>query len=381
MRFTLLGAGKMGGACAEYLLSWDETTNLRIVERDEILLSKLESVVSDKRVEVLNITIIDKSEIIDIVNGSDAVICALPYYLNLTITEACIDAGVSMCDMGGNNDVVMSQLAMDDRAREAGVIIVPDCGLAPGLSNVLVAKAISEFDRCDEVHIRVGGLPIDPVPPFNYQIVFSVNGLVNEYVEPCKVLRGGDVCWVEALTDIEEVRFGGDYGVLEAFNTSGGSSTLPDTYQGCVREIDYKTLRYRGHCKLMQGLKYLGLGEDRVIGLSGLNSSPRRVLSALLEHYLPKDGDDVVLIYWWARGESGGESCEFRYKFIIEPDEDMGLSAMMVGTSLPTVLVARFIAEGKVVDKGVLTPERALPVDDYISAFLSESCVEIEEVQ
>jgi len=378
MRYTLLGAGMMGSACAKYLLRWNDTDKLIIIEKEEEVLSKLQKDLSDSRVEWLINGIKTDDEFVDILSDSDAVISALPYKLNLDLTKACIKAGVNMCDMGGNNDVVLSQLALDKEAKSEDITIVPDCGLAPGLANIIAAKLISEFDRCDEVHIRVGGLPVKPVPPFNYQLVFSVSGLVNEYVEPCKVLRDGEIMWVESLSEPEEVDFGGDYGNLEAFCTSGGSSTLPDTYQGIVKELDYKTIRYKGHCHLIRGLKFLGLADENTRQFGNQTFSPRRVLEALLENYLPKDGRDVCLIFAWAVGNNDGVRRKVFCKFEINPNDYMGLSAMMVGTSLPTVLVARFLAEGNVLEKGVKTVERVIPIEEYINHFRNESGIEID---
>jgi len=378
MKYTLLGAGMMGSACAKYLVRWNDTDKLIIIEKNEKVSSKLKETLSDNRAEWLITEIKTDDRFIDIISGSDVVISALPYRLNLDLTKACIRAGVNMCDMGGNNDVVMSQLALNNEAVSAGITIVPDCGLAPGLANIIAGKLISTFDRCDEVHIRVGGLPKKPVPPFNYQLVFSVSGLVNEYVEPCKVLRVGKIEWVESLSEIEELNFGGSYGCLEAFHTSGGSSTLPETYQGIVKELDYKTIRYKGHCHLIRGLKFLGLADDKDRQIGFQTFSPGKVLESLLEDYLPREGKDVCLVYAWADGEKGSERKKVECKFEIEPNTVMGLSAMMVGTSLPTVLVARFLAEGKVLIKGVKTPELAIPIEEYINLFRKESDINID---
>ncbi|MGQ9705500.1 MAG: saccharopine dehydrogenase family protein [bacterium] len=359
MRWTLLGGGMMGSACARYLLRWEDTEKLTIVERDGEVLSKLKASIKDNRVKWIRSEIKESDEFVDIISGSDAVISALPYRVNIDTTKACIRAGVNMCDMGGNNDVVKAQLALNNEAESAGITIVPDCSLAPGLSNIIASRLISQFDRCDEVHLRVGGLPLNPVQPFNYQLVFSVSGLVNEYVEPCKVLRDGKIMWVEPLSELEELEFGGEYGYLEAFHTSGGSSTLPETYQGVVRELDYKTIRYKGHCNLIKGLRFIGLADRKKVQFGSVEFSPREVLEALLEYYLPKEGDDVCLVYCWGVGEKDGEKKKAVYKFEVLVNKSMGLSAMMVGTSLPTVLVARFLAEGRVFGSGVKTPECA----------------------
>src|SRR5204862_625335 len=131
--------------------------------------------------------------------------------------------------LGGDNDVVAAELALHAAARAKGVNVIPGCGLAPGMTAVLVAHAVARFDSVDEIHIRVGGLPLAPKPPLDYQLVFSVEGLINEYVERARVVRDGKVVEIESMTEVEELEFPQPFGKMEAFQTSGGTSTLPDT--------------------------------------------------------------------------------------------------------------------------------------------------------
>src|SRR5205823_13354745 len=140
--------------------------------------------------------------------------------------------------LGGNNAVVDAELALDAQAKAAGVNIIPDCGLAPGMVAVLVAHGAQRFEHLDEVHIRVGGLPQNPKPPLDYQLVFSVEGLINEYIEPARIIGGGKIETVESMTELEDIEFPPPFGKLEAFQPSGGTSTLPDTFLGRVRELD-----------------------------------------------------------------------------------------------------------------------------------------------
>src|ERR671917_551892 len=167
----------------------------------------------------------------------------------IPVARAAVGAGTNFCDLGGNNAVVDAELALDAEARAAGVNVIPDCGLAPGMVSVLAAHGAARFERLDELHIRVGGLPQTPRPPLDYQIVFSVVGLINEYVERARVIRGGQVVEVESLTEIEALEFPAPFERMEAFQTSGGTSTLPDTFHGRLQELDYKTIRYPGHCE------------------------------------------------------------------------------------------------------------------------------------
>src|SRR5262249_1219664 len=154
---------------------------------------------------------------------------------------------VNFCDLGGNDAIVRKELLLDEFAKERGIAIVPDCGLAPGLVSILTAAATEGLDDIYEIRLRVGGIPVEPQPPLEYSLAFSVDGLINEYVEDANVIIDGKPTVVPALTNVEEIEFPQPFGVLEAFCTSGGVSTLTETFQNRVQHLDYKTIRYKGH--------------------------------------------------------------------------------------------------------------------------------------
>src|SRR5207253_1855490 len=177
--------------------------------------------------------------VVELMRGNDAAISCVVYSHNLNLARAAIEARVNFCDLGGNNTVVASELALDEEARSAGINIIPDCGLAPGMVSVLAAHGAARFENLEEIHIRVGGLPQNPRPPLNYQIVFSVEGLINEYVERARIIRDGVIIEVDSMTETESLKFPHPFEELEAFQTSGGTSTLPETFMGRVRELNY----------------------------------------------------------------------------------------------------------------------------------------------
>jgi lysine 6-dehydrogenase len=159
--------------------------------------------------------------------GVTAVMCALPYYFNEPMTRAAIEAGAHFADLGGNTAIVQEQKALHEQAMAAGVSVIPDCGLAPGMVNILAAEGIRRMDQARTVRIHVGGLPQHPEPPLNYQIVYSLEGALDYYTTPSWVLREGKAVEVEALSELEDVEFAAPVGRLEAFHTGGGISTMP----------------------------------------------------------------------------------------------------------------------------------------------------------
>ncbi len=310
----------------------------------------------------------DHDRVVELMRGHDAVISCVVYTYNLQLARAAIEARTNFCDLGGNNAVVSSELALDGEARRAGVNIIPDCGLAPGMVSVLVAHGAARFRELEEIHIRVGGLPQTPKPPLDYQIVFSVEGLINEYIERARVIRDGRIVEIDSMTELERLSFPSPFEELEAFQTSGGTSTLPQTFLGRVRELDYKTIRYPGHCEKFKLLVDLGLCSSDPIDAGGASVTPRRVLGEMLMRHLPADEPDVVLILVEFRGKASGkgETETLRYYIIDRYDERTGLSAMQRTTSFPASIIAQMMARGEVTEKGAIPQERCVPPEAFV---------------
>jgi lysine 6-dehydrogenase len=309
----------------------------------------------------------DEAATIQILRGHDAAISCVNYWHNERLARACIKAGVNFCDLGGNNDVVRAELALNAEAKAAGVNIIPDCGLAPGMVSVLAAHGAQRFTALESIRIRVGGLPQKPEPPLNYQIVFSPEGLINEYIERARVIRNGEIVEVDSMTELEWLEFPPPYGKLEAFQTSGGTSTLPDTFLGHVRELDYKTLRYPGHCEQFKLLIDLGLTSSEPVMAEGATVSPRRVLSEILLRNLPADGPDLVFVNLAFRGTMDGLQRSLRYTIIDRQDEATGLSAMMRTTAFPASIIAQMMARGETTQRGAVPQELAIPPDAFVA--------------
>ncbi len=290
----------------------------------------------------------------------DVAVSALPYDFNYMLAEMAVDAGTHFCDLGGNTDMVARELSLHDRAAAAGVTIVPDCGLSPGLTNVLGAYLIDAVDA-KELHIRVGGLPQEPAPPLEYALVFSAHGLVNEYVGMARVLRDGRVAMAEPLSGLESITFEG-YPALEAFITAGGTSTLPDTYAGQVDVLDDKSIRYPGHRDRIQLLKDLGFFDE----------DARAMTERLLERSLDTDVPDFVLARLTAIGD-GTMTVEIQDRY----DAATGLTAMMRTTGFPTSVTAQMLAAGDIARDGCHPPERCVPARLFIEA-LQQRGIHIE---
>ena len=200
MKMLVLGAGLQGSACAYDLLQNADVTEVRLAD---IHMSELESFLapySGKRLIPTQLDVRDEEAVQALMRESDAVMSALPYYFNYDMAVCAVDAGVHFCDLGGNTEIVFKQKTLHDRAKADDVSVIPDCGLAPGMVNILAEYGIRQLDQVEAVRIFVGGLPQNPEPPLNYQIVYSLEGVLDYYTTLSWVLRGGKRTRVKALS-------------------------------------------------------------------------------------------------------------------------------------------------------------------------------------
>lgn len=366
MKIAVIGAGLMGRAALYDIVSADGLEASGIFDIDKDLASVIASKYGNNNTIIGQLDASSEEAVFAVLQDFDAVVSCVTYKYNPIITKAAIRAKCHMVDLGGNNDVVNSQLEMDSEAKEAGVIIVPDCGLAPGMVSVLTADGISKLDSVDSVKIRVGGLPQSPRPPLNYQMVFSAEGLINEYWEPCVIIENGQKKIVNPMTAIENLSFDG-IGDLEAFYTSGGTSTLPDTYENKLSFLDYKTIRYPGHCAMFKPMLEIGLASRQPITVGDQKVEPRMLLKTVLDKNLSYNDLDLVLVRVTIEGKKDSSAKKIIYEIIDRQNSKEGLTAMMRTTSFPAAIIAWMAAAGHIEQRGckpqevVVNPSIFLP--------------------
>lgn len=367
MKFLIIGAGQMGGAVAYDLA---RSTGVEAVTLADVDLRRAEETVAriaSPKLHAVRLDVETSTDIVDTMQRYDGVIAATTFRHNVALTKAAIEAGVHFCDLGGNDDVVHQQLALNAEAQQQNVLIVPNCGLAPGLANVLAARGIEQFESVDTVQLRVGGLPQHPKPPFNYQLVFSVEGLINEYSGKSRVLRNYAITEVDAMTEVESIEFPPPFGILEAFITSGGTSMLPQMFAGKVRELDYKTVRYPGHCERFKALLDLGFASNEPITVGSSILTAKEMFFELLRRKLTGSDHDVVLLRVSLRGNRRGKRQTLSFNLIDFYEENDNITAMMRTTAFPTSIIAQLVVGGTVQQRGVMTPEQCIPLDPLIS--------------
>ena len=380
MKMLVLGAGLQGCAAAHNLLQHESVDQVTLADLQPNRLPPFLQPYVGKRLRVVSLDASDFTAVVAQMKGHAAALCALPYYFNEPMTRAAIEGGCHFCDLGGNTEIVFQQKKLHDAATAAGVSVIPDCGLAPGMVNILAAEGIRRLDQARSVRIYVGGLPQKPEPPLNYQIVYSLEGALDYYTTPSWVLRDGKALQVDALSELEPQEFPAPVGMLEAFHTGGGISTMPFAFEGKIDSMEYKTLRYPGHVAIMGPIRELGLISNTPIPVKGHAVVPRDLFIAAVQPKLYKpEGRDLVALRIIVAGEKGGQPSKVTFELLDYYDPALGISAMMRTTGYSLSLTGLMQANGTVTARGVHTPDEAMPFTPYVEG-MRRFGVEIREV-
>ncbi len=368
MKISVIGAGSIGAAVVRELCAHnDAVSRVQVCDTRSRALQDLHEQVEDQRLRSFQVDARDVNVLSQILSGSDCVISCVPPELNPDLAELCLNLGINYCDLGGNDRIVQQQLQLHEQAREKSVWIVPNCGLAPGLVNILALRGLQHFDSPRHVSLRVGDVPLHPEPPFNFRISWSADRILADYTNPARIIRNGRVVEVDALSGSETMQFEeAPFSEMEAFCTQGGMSTLTERLEGEVESFDHKTIRWPGHAHQMRFVLGLGLGEERRIGVH-THLTYRDILVRRLRDTLGGTYEDAVLMRVLVQGDIDGERRSLLYEMVERYDESSQLTAMMRCTALPTVTIARLIADkDSVASGGADVPENTIPHDVFL---------------
>jgi lysine 6-dehydrogenase len=354
-RYGVLGAGRQGTAAAYDLAVRGEAASIVLADADAghaAAAASRVNMLSGRDVATgVHLNATDSPALLDFLSPLDAAIGAISYKLNLAMTQTAIAAKTNWCDLGGNTSVVLGQLALDARAKAAGIRIVPDCGEAPGLASNLMAYAMSLLDEPEDLLLLDGGLPLHPKPPWNYRLTFSMDGLTNEYAGGSTYIRNGKTVEVASFdpSEYELVDLGDPVGLLEAFST-GGASTTPWTLGKRLRSMRNKVIRYPGHVVVWKGFMEAGLFSETPVRVGDQEVVPRQLFHALIEPQIRADEsvDDIVIAHVIVTGRHGGVPTRAIVDMRVVRDRKLGFSAMEETTGWHAAIVAHMMAAGRI---------------------------------
>lgn len=345
---VVIGAGKIGQTIADMLGSSGDY-RVTVADRSE---AQLASIRTSATVSTRKVDIADKEALTALLEGRFAVLSAAPFDLTTRIAEVAAPLGVHYLDL---TEDVASTRRVKELAKTAKAALIPQCGLAPGFISIVAADLARDFDMLDSLRLRVGALPQYPSNALNYNLTWSTDGVINEYCEPCEAVVNGELTLVPAMEEREE--FSLDGVTYEAFNTSGGLGTLCETLAGKVRTLNYRTIRYPGHCAIMKAL------------LQDLRLADRRdVLKDIFENALPSTLQDVVVIFVTVSGMKDGRLLQQTYANKVYSATVGGVtrSAIQITTASGICAVLDMLAQGKLPQQGFVRQEE-ITLDSFLA--------------
>lgn len=368
MHIVVLGTGMIGTTVVRGLVEYEEINKITAVDAFQENINKcLESVDNPKVVgKVTDLGF--KENIVQVLKDADIAVACLPHALSLPTILAAIEAKSHLVDLVGteyDKKVKLNQLAKD-----SGIIVVPGCGVAPGITNFLAARGIELLDQADEAVMLCGGIPRYPVPPLKYQVVFRLESVLGLYTRPALAAENGSLIRLPALSGLEKVNFPEPVGECEAVITDAHSTAY--TLKDKVGRIYEKTVRYRGHWNKMAVLAELGFLNNEKIEFDGHNISPRRFSEKVLEPKLKgKSKEDVTVLRVIVKGNKNGQEKVFQWDMIDFYDKEREITSMAKTTAVPAKLMAKWILTDKITERGIV-PIENLIIGERFDPFINE---------
>ena len=359
-RILVLGGGLVGRVIARDLAR-DSDLRVTVADGSEGTRARL----AKEGLGTVALDLTDDAAVRQAVGGADVVVGAAPGHMGFRLLRLVIEAGKPYADIAFMPE---DFLELDGLARERGVTAVVDCGVAPGLSNLLCGRAEHEFDSVERMLVLVGGLPKHRVWPFEYRVVFSAVDVIEEYTRPARWVEHGRLVTKPALSDLELVDLP-RVGTVEAFNTDGLRSLAQTLHASFMKE---KTLRWPGHVEKMRMLRETGFLSLEPIAVAGTRVRPYDVTTKLLfdAWRLPEGESDLTVMRVEATGILGGAPTTATWDLYDEADPATGYHSMARTTGFPCAIAARMLARGELRRPGVQPPERLAGDDRFFEAMM-----------
>ncbi|MDF2681418.1 MAG: L-lysine dehydrogenase [Brevibacillus sp.] len=368
MKVFVLGTGMIGNAVVAQLAKSPVIDQVVAIDGSEERLEKCLAYANHPKVSGKTAVLSDEHALTEVLRDADIAIQCLPHFLSLQVTKAAIEAGCHLVDLVHTD--YHEKLAFNDQAKEAGVLVLPGCGVAPGIVNVLAARGIDLLDEAEEAVMICGGIPRHPLPPLWYQLVFSLEGLLDLYTKSSLAVENGELVDVPPFSGYEELTFPDPVGECEAIITD--ASTTPFTLKDKVGRLYEKTVRYKGHWTKIATLAELGFFSNTPVEVDGVMVSPRDLSAALLRPKMKgASEEDITVIRVYANGVKDGQSKRVEWEMVDMYDNERNLTSMARTTGFPAVIMAEWIAQGRFSERGIWTLEEIIRGERF-DAFLGD---------
>ena len=377
MKITVLGAGSIGAAVTRDLARHPAVTLVQVCDARARALSAVDARTLGGKVRAFQVDARDPLTLKPILDGSDCIVASVPSGMSPALARLALDLGISFVDMGGPDAIVEQLLALDAEARERGVWIVPNCGVTPGLVNVLCLLGIQRFDHAVAAHVRVGDVPAVPREPFRFAVSWSVEKLLDDYTAPVDVLREGVRTTVAPMSEVEAVCFDAPFDRMEAFHAQGGQGPLSSALAGRVATLDHKLVRWPGHADQMRFLLALGLADDQNIDVR-THLTYRDVLVRRMRQHIATDEADMLLLRVLVRGIADGAPRTLVYELQQAYDTATSTTAIRHATAVATTALVEMLGARRIPGGGAAPPELVVDPAAYLES-VREAGLDIRE--
>lgn len=367
MKVILLGAGFMGKAIAKDLVRSEGVNDIVLVDADCAKAQQVAASIASDKLRSVELRFENDEALKEVLQQGDVIINAMFYSHNERIARLAIAAGVHSIDLGGSmagaTDAVF---ALHEEAKAAGITIIPELGVTPGMTNILTGYGASKLDKVEEIKLYAGDIPVEPIPPIDYIEVFSIERMFDYYSGEAKSIYKWKEQEYPSMSGCEPIYFD-EFGVLEAFYTAGGISTLAESYPN-VKTLTYKTVRYKGHAEKMKLLVDLGLFDiANSVKIDGKTVNVRKVIREALSKKLEAGKKaDVLLVRVLVSGDQAEQQVTNEYELVLKRSAESEETAMAKATASSVSIVAQMVANGTITTRGVSAPEQVVPGEVYI---------------
>lgn len=379
MKALVLGAGKQGYGIVWDLLQAPDVEAVDLADVSEAQLDRVAAKVANEKLRTVKLDVTDRDSLLRVMKEVDIVANALVWNLNYGVTQAAVDTGIGVVDLGSPPSINK----LDQAARSAGVTVIPHCGLDPGIDRILIAYGASKLDTVEEVTVRCGGFPQKSVLPcpLDYKITWSIEGVIASYVDwdelfeaptgksGVTIIKDGSKVSVEKLSGLEKLRFPEPVGDCECVYTHAPLDVIANLGLKNVKECYSKTVRWPKHFEKFKTLIEIGLTSTEPQIINGVEISPRKFLASHLSRLLQyQEGEgDLVVMRVEVKGYRSGRRQELTFEMIDRFDARNGITAMSRTTAFPCSIVALMIARGDIKKVGVTPPEVCVPHEKFFT--------------